>query len=50
MLDILIPNKPESGLFGPHIAKLELALRWAEDNYKTVQFLKSAPMVRGLEE
>ena len=33
MLDGLIPDKPESGLFGPHVGKLEAALRWAEDNY-----------------
>jgi len=33
MLDVLIPNKPDSGLFGPYIGKLEAALRWAEDNY-----------------
>jgi peptide chain release factor 3 len=28
--------------------KSDWALRWAEDNYKTVKFLKTAPMVRGV--
>jgi peptide chain release factor 3 len=28
--------------------KSDWALRWAEDNYKTVKFLKTAPMVRGI--